>query len=538
MRFDTSQSMRLGQQMKLAPRVIQSMEILQMPLAELEERIEQELESNATLELVEGDGDPQALARDRAERDREERADERELDTGDAVDDFERLDRFAESNPEAAENDFDSAPAPAAEDREPERPMDQWDPRLEHGSGSRSRLAGERDPKTDAMASAAARDASPAEQLLDQWRLVDVDEALRAPGELILGFLDDDGLLRTPLEEILDHATPAVREPLGDREHALEELERALTAVQLFLEPAGIGARSARECLLLQLDALEDDETWDDADDKDGLLHLARTIVEDHLDDLMQNRLPKIAETTGEPIDRIKQSLGVLRRLSLAPGRRLATDRPAPITPDAIVEYDDDHDRYIAYLNESRTPNLQINREYALMSKDRRVEKRDRDFIKTNLSNAQWLIDAVDQRRKTLLRVINVVLDAQRDFFDEGPQSVRPLPMTQVAEQLGIHVATVSRAVSDKHLMTPRGVVPLRRFFTGGTVTDEGEEVSWDAIKAALQEVVDEEDKSKPLSDDKLAAALKDRGIEIARRTIAKYRAQLGIQSARLRKEF
>lgn len=521
--------MRLGQQMKLAPRVIQSMEILQMPLAQLEERIEQELESNATLELDEGETDEQALKVERDERERDERADERELDTGDSTDDFERLDRFTETNPDAAENDFDTS-APESSDR--------FLDRLEHGSYSKSRMAGERDAKTDAMSQAAARSASPAEQLLDQWRLVDVDDVLRAPGELILGFLDDDGLLRTPLEEVLDHASPAVRDPLGDREQALAELERALTAVQLFLEPAGIGARSARECLLLQLDALDDDETWDDDDDKDGLLRVARSIVEDHLDDLMQNRLPKIAEATGQPIDEVKASLSVLKRLSLAPGRRLVTDSPPPISPDAIIEYDDDHDRYIAYLNETRTPNLQINREYALLSKDREMPKRDRDFIKTNLSNAQWLIDAVEQRRKTLLRVINVVLDAQRDFFDEGPQALKPLPMTQVAEELGIHVATVSRAVSEKHLMTPRGVVPLRRFFTGGTVTDEGEEVSWDAVRAALQEVVDGEDKAKPLSDDKLAAALKERGLDIARRTVAKYRAQLGIPSARMRKQF
>ncbi|MCW5776777.1 MAG: hypothetical protein KIS87_10085, partial [Phycisphaeraceae bacterium] len=134
--------------------------------------------------------------------------------------------------------------------------------------------------------------------------------------------------------------------------------------------------------------------------------------------------------------------------------------------------------------------------------------------------------------------VLNAVVDHQREFFDYGPQAIRPLPMTQVAEQLGIHVATVSRAVADKHVMTPRGVVPLRRFFTGGTETETGEEISWDAIKAALQEIVDAEDKANPLSDDALVDRLKERGIEIARRTVAKYRAQLGIPSARLRRQF
>src|SRR5690606_17045202 len=139
---------------------------------------------------------------------------------------------------------------------------------------------------------------------------------------------------------------------------------------------------------------------------------------------------------------------------------------------------DAEEDRYIAYLNDRRLPNLQVNREYALMAKDREVPRQTREFLKKNLSNAQWLMEAVEQRRRTLLRVIRVVVDAQRDYFDYGPQALKPLPMTQVADQLGIHVATVSRAVADKWIETPRGVVPLRGFFSGGTQTESGEEVS------------------------------------------------------------
>src|SRR5690606_12015527 len=150
------------------------------------------------------------------------------------------------------------------------------------------------------------------------------------------------------------------------------------------------------------------------------------------------------------------------------------------IVPDAIVEYDDDSDTYISYLTEGRLPNLRLNREYAMMAKDRQLPKTDREFIRTNLSNAQWLIDAINQRQNTLLRVIKAVVAAQRDFFDLGPQALKPLPMTQVADQLGIHVATVSRAVAGKHIQTPRGIYPLRKFFIGGTQTDEGEDVSWD----------------------------------------------------------
>jgi len=525
MRFDTSQQMKMGQHMKLAPRMIQSMEILQMPLAQLEERIEQELESNVALELIEVQPDEEQLARERREAQQDEAAGERELDVG-TDHDFERLATFQEANPEAVENEYEStAPQRMAELRA-----------LEHTNYSRSRLAGERDAKQDAMANTPARAGSLTDQLLGQWALTDVDESLRPLGEQLIQSLDDDGFLRTPVETVLDRL-PASFGENGDRP-TLADLEQSLQAVQLFLDPPGVAARDARECLLLQIDALEDDEGWDEGDDKHRMLDIARTLVRDCLNDLMQNRLPKVAEKTGYGIDEIKAGLQLMKRLSLAPARRLVVDDSPPIIPDAVVEYDDDQDRYVAYLNDSRMPNLQVNREYARMAKDSDVAKRDRDFIKTNLGNAQWLIDAVGQRRRTLLRVVNVVVDAQRDYFDYGPQALRPLPMTQVAEQLGIHVATVSRAVADKYLMTPRGVVGLRKFFTGGTQTDSGEEVSWDSIKAALKEIVDEEDKSKPLSDEKLVDALKERGIEIARRTVAKYRGQLDIPSARLRKQF
>jgi RNA polymerase sigma-54 factor len=202
------------------------------------------------------------------------------------------------------------------------------------------------------------------------------------------------------------------------------------------------------------------------------------------------------------------------------------------------VEYDEASDRYVAYLNDRAIPNVRINQQYAMMTKDKALAKNDRDFIKVNLGNAQWLLDAVGQRRHTLLRVVKVVVDAQREFFDYGPQALKPLPMTGVAEQLGIHVATVSRAVAEKYLLTPRGVVALRKFFSGGLATEGGSDMAWDAIKEALKDVIDAEDRAKPLSDEQLVAAMKDRGIEIARRTVAKYRDQLGIPTARLRRKF
>jgi len=529
LRFDASQQMRMGQHMKLAPRMIQSMEILQMPLQQLEERIAQELESNATLELSEaGEEGPdstgsganaQAEARADAAADINAEDQPMRVDEGHGEDDFARLDSFEQTHPDAAENAFDD------EARPPEAA------RLEDlGSFSRARLEGEPDAKSEAMANTASRAASLIEQLQDQWRLADVEDSLRPLGEQVIAFIDDDGYLRTNLETVIDRWPPDQPKPTK------EELERGLRAVQLLIEPAGVAARDTRECLLLQIEALSEQHGGGGEDRAEW--GVVRKLIDEHLEDLAQNRLPRIVEKTGLSMEELKHAMERMRVLSLAPGRQLVQDPPSAIVPDAIVEYDADSDRYVAYLNDSRMPGLRINREYAMLAKDRAAPKPTREFLKKSLSNASWLIDAVEQRRKTLLRVIKVVVEAQREFFDYGPQALRPLPMTLVAEQLGVHVATVSRAVAEKYLLTPRGIVPLRSFFSGGTQTQSGEEMSWDAIKAALKDIIDAEDKHNPLSDDALADALKDRGIEIARRTVAKYRDQLNIPSARLRKAY
>lgn len=559
MRFDASHQMRMGQQMKLAPQMIQSMEILQMSLAELEDRIERELESNATLELDGGEGDrpdDPAAEPGQASADSAEPADSpdpaegpatgdnapagdddaddfdltaapgddapMQVDERSARDDFERLDSYEAANPEAAANEYDE-PASRDRDRERDRERDSGEPSRGDDDG--------RDRKMEAMANTEGRAASVNDQLRLQWGLADVEGRLRQLGHTIIGFIDSDGYLRTPLQTVAERA--AIE--LGDNAPAptIPELERALNAVQLLLDPPGIGARDLRECLLLQIDARQDDDRSAGAAERWGLV---RRLVESHLDDLSHNRLPRIAQKLAAPMDELKRGIELLRALSLAPGRSLVSTTEPGIVPDAFVEYDAEGDRYVAYLNDSRLPNLRVNQEYARMAKDKQVAKPTRDFIKTNLANAWSLMDALEQRRRTVLRVLEAVVAAQRDFFDFGPQAIRPLPMTKVAEQLGIHVATVSRAVAEKYVQTPRGVVALRKFFTGGTVSDSGEEVSWDAIKAALSEVVAAEDKNNPLSDDQLADALKAKGLEIARRTVAKYRGQLGIPTGRLRK--
>jgi len=172
------------------------------------------------------------------------------------------------------------------------------------------------------------------------------------------------------------------------------------------------------------------------------------------------------------------------------------------------------------------------------MLKDRSCDKKTREFLTNNVRNARWLIESIEQRSSTIKRVIRAVVDAQQEFFEKGPEYLKPLPMIQVADQLGIHVATVSRAVSEKYVQTPRGIFPLRKFFSGGTTNAEGEDMSWDAVKEKLKVIIDNEDKRNPLNDDEIVAKLKEQGIDLARRTVAKYRKILNIPTARQRKEY
>ncbi len=506
MRIDAGQHLRMDQRMKLAPRMIQSMEILQLPIQALEERIEQELAANPTLELREPgtDTDDELEGKPPEEPVSTKTEGERELVVKDADpnqrDDFERLDNLAEEY------------------------GDSWEANAYDTGDSYRRSTGndDHDPKMEAMNNTAARPASLSDQLLDQWHLVETTPLLRAAGEYLIGFIDEDGYLRTDMQTLLTQAPT---------QFTRELLEEALTLIQQSLEPVGLGARDLRECFLLQIDAKM---RMTGASD----LTIERMLVSEYLRDIEANRLPRIAQKTNLSLEAIKSAINNLRQFHPHPGRLLAEEMPRTIMPDAIVEYDDITDRYVARLTVDRTPALTISARYARMSRDPNVDRKTKDFVNNNLRSARWLIDAIMQRQNTLLRVINVVLEAQREFFDHGPQHLKPLPMTLVADQLGIHVATVSRAVSEKYMMTPRGVLPLRMFFSGGTETQDGESMSWAAVQAKLNEIIEAEDKSNPLSDDELVVELKKHGIDIARRTIAKYRKQLHILPARQRRQF
>jgi len=506
MRFETAQHMRLSQQMKLAPRMIQSMEILQMPLMALQERIDQELESNIALEQLEPGMDQDQLREERQETEREDRMGERELVVGatpNGAEDFERLSIMESSYKDAFENEYTSTTyrKPAA--------------------------TGERDRKMDAMANVAARGESLTEQLQHQWTFAEVEADIAAAGRVLIAYIDDDGLLSADFATILEQNRNVPGAALTE-----DLLGRALKELQKWLDPPGIAARDLRESFLIQVDHLElEDEAgrnWDDV----------RRLIADHYEDLLENRLPRIAQESGLSMQRIREAMDLMHRLKLHPGRELVPDEAPPIIPDVVVEYDEENDQYVAALSGGLLPTLRISKQYEKMARDKSVDKPTRDFVSSNVRNAQWLIESIGQRNNTLLRVVNIVLARQRDFFDLGPQHLKPLPMIDVADQLGIHVGTVSRAVADKWLQTPRGLVALRKFFTGGTETESGESMSWDAVKAKLREIVEAEDKFKPLSDDAIAQELKKKGIDIARRTVVKYRQQLDIPPARRRRQY
>jgi RNA polymerase sigma-54 factor len=228
-----------------------------------------------------------------------------------------------------------------------------------------------------------------------------------------------------------------------------------------------------------------------------------------------------------------------MSKFDTSPGLQLDQQKNRPVTADVIVEKDEETGEFRVGLAEWDLPNLKINDYYRKMERDRKAEAKTKEFLKKNIRSAQWIIEAIQQRKRTLLRVSDAIVKFQRDFFEKGPLYLKPLPMSKVADEVGIHLATVSRAVAGKYVQCDWGIVPLRKFFSGGTEDTDGNKYSWEAIRVKLQEIIDNEDKSKPLSDEKIRKKLAEQGIDnLARRTVAKYRKILNIPSAKYRKKY
>jgi RNA polymerase sigma-54 factor len=478
--------MRLRQVM--APRMIQSMEILQLPLMALQERIDQELIENPVLV------DLRETATPEGEGEGETEAGEPEVEA---------------AAPEAPVESIEETPETEGFD-------DEWDDAFaEMHRKSRAALSEEADRKHDAMQNMAERPRSLHDDLSDQLSFLDCDPTVHALAEYIIFNLDEHGYLRQDLSDVQrdfgGHATP-------------DQVEEALALVQK-LDPPGIGARNLRECLLLQLTP--------DVPMRDVL----RVLISNHLDDLQQNRLPVIEKKTGLSIETIKEALEHLHRLDPRPGARYSAEAPPYVIPDLSVE-PDEHGKYQVRLLDEHTPQLSISRMYQKLLKNKQADPAAREFIQKKIQSARWLIESIEQRRSTLLKVARAIIEHQKDFLDKGPEAIQPLKMQQIADQVGVHVTTVSRAVDDKWVQTPRGIFSLKRFFGGGTTTADGEEVAWDSIKQKLLEVIAKEDKANPLSDEEIVEELGKSGLPVARRTVTKYRKALRIPSSRQRKQF
>jgi len=489
--------------MVLAPRMIQAMEILQLPLSALQERIDQELVENPVIEMRPASPDENpappadAQAASTSTTDAEGEQDLVVNDDG-GPEDFQRLSNL----------------------------VDRWENYFEEtGRRPRRPAADGPDPKFEAMQNTPDAGQTLQEYLLDGWHLEDADPRPRALGEAIVRSLDDNGYLRSPLEDLADEVDPPATP---------EELEEALRRVQA-LGPAGVGARDLTECLLLQLAA---DPSYGGGPGRLPEKVLEVRIIRDHLRDVEANRYPRMAKTLDATIEEVKRAVGRIRRLNPKPGAAFSPQRTPPIIPDVHIRWDEEAGDYVVTIEGGDTPELYISKAYRRMVKQRDLEEKTRRFVTRNIRSARWLMDAIQQRRDTLQRVTESIVRFQRPFFDEGPDHVQPLKMQQVADDVGLHVGTISRAVADKYADTPWGIWGLRDFFTGGTETADGEEMSWDRVRVHLKAVVDGEDKRKPLSDEAVARRLQKQGIDVARRTVAKYREEMGIPSSRRRREY
>jgi RNA polymerase sigma-54 factor len=493
MRLSFGLEARQIQTQKLAPRMIQSMEILQLPILALQERIEQEMNENPMLEVEERDESlPDEEHDDTVNPNASRTEDEKELVVQDGqsnAEDFERLANMDGDMPDTFD-DF---------------------------RRSSNRVQEDADRAHDLMANAAERPESLNDYLLHQLAEMDIDEDVERVAERIISCLDarDGGYLKTSLADIL---------PPDHKPADLQVAEQALSVVQS-MEPAGIAARTLKECLLHQIRP------------DDYLAEEMKTVISQHLDDLAENRLPVIQKKTGYSLELIKEIREELHRLNPKPGAAFMEVIVPVVTPDVVVEPNEEG-VYTVRLVDDSLPPLRISEYYRRRLADPTATDEEREFIKRKIGSAQWLIESIQQRQRTLTKVSQEIVNYQKRFLDEGPEAIEPLKMQQIADKVGVHVTTVSRAVDDKWIQTPRGIFPLRRFFVFGTTSADGEDVAYETIRMKLQEIIDKEDKSNPLSDDDLVEQLKKHGLGVARRTITKYRKKMGIPSSRQRRDW
>ncbi len=490
------QSAQLRQEMRINPRLYQAMELLYMPLLDLEQQIALEVAENPFLEVTEAD----------TEQEVELKEDTKDEPLGDDVD---------------------------------------WEEILLDGFDVGGRRQQYEQKEHFEATPVESRDLH--DHLYDQLRLLSLSEREIRLGEEIIGDIDDSGMLACALDEAvrgvnewLEEVRPtavANAEEIADederaaelaeieelfRPYTIEEAERMLKVIQL-LDPPGVGARDLRESILLQL------AQKGEADSP------AYRIISDHFESLINHRWNDIARALGLTPMEVQDAADSISHLDPKPGLRYAVDPEQYVIPDLIVEKIDGE--YMVFANDTSLPRLRISQSYKDVARDKtKFTGENKEFIASKLNSANWMIQAIEQRRQTMLKVMTFIVDRQREFFERGVQYLKPLTLREVADHIQMHESTVSRVTNKKFVQTPRGVYPLKYFFSSGLSTVSGDDLSARAVRDKIKGMVGEEDPKKPLTDQAIVSILKSDGVQIARRTVAKYRDQMGILPARMRK--
>ena len=490
-------------QQKLSPQQIQFIKLLQIPTIELKARIQEELEINPALE----EGKDDIFEQNENTKETEENYEEE-------YDDYDEEGNFEENYEGEEVNISDYLQAEE----------DSYKTQMNHSGGDEEERESPISVKITFF-----------EALESQLGFLRLNERESIIGKQIIGSLDNDGYLRREI--------PAIANDLAftqNIEASEEEILSILHKIQRF-DPAGVGARSLQECLLIQLKRKKEEELHTEEERKQ--ITLAIEIIEEHFEEFTKKHYSKIEKKLGIEEEALKSIIRIITKLNPKPGETGEGISSQYIVPDFIIT--NNNGKLDLTLNARNAPELRISRSFAEMldtyQKSNRNDKAIKEtvtFVKQKLDAAKWFIDAIKQRQQTLLKTMQAIVEFQYDFFLEGDESkFKPMILKDVAEKIGMDISTVSRVANSKSVQTEFGVFPLKYFFSEGIATEAGEDVSSREVKAKLKEFVDNEDKRKPLSDDKLEKMLHDSGYLIARRTVAKYREQLGIPVARLRKE-
>jgi RNA polymerase sigma-54 factor len=495
-------SQRLTQSLVLAPQLQQSLALLQAPTLELKALVEQELQQNPVLEEVpeqEVDLREKSPAGDDAHT-----GSDPVTDLAEPPEDV-KFDEVAERTANEPLDDFQAEFEKLVQ-------MDQdW---RDHFSQTNTvnRTSAEDDEKREFMFNSITAEASLAQHLLEQVRDTDLNEEDRGIAELLIGSLDDYGYLMATVEELA-----ASTSLLG------EKILRVLKVIQSF-EPVGVGARDLRECLLLQLERAGKDDTLD------------YRIIRDHMEALGKRKIPDIARGTGHSVDDVQEALARIGRLEPRPGRSFLPVVEQYVAPEVFVVKDGDD--FVVTTNDEQIPHLRISNVYKDLMSAGGNDAEVKNYIREKIRAGKFLIKSLHQRQTTICNIGREIVKRQREFMEKGVAFLKPMTMAQVADVVGVHETTVSRAVSGKYIQTPQGVFEMKYFFTAGLQSSSGDDVSNTSVKDMIAEIFKNENSSKPLSDQEVVKMLTAKGINIARRTVAKYRDELGILPSNLRRVY